>query len=310
MGKPFQITILGSSAATPTSLRHTTSQLLQVCNRRFLLDCSEGTQMQLRRYKIPVMGINHVFISHLHGDHYLGLPGLLFSMHLLGRDQDFHVYSPPGLQEIIELQFRASGLRPVYETRFHEVTAGRQLVFEDGHLTVEAIEMKHRIPCFGYLFKEKPPPANISKEAISRYNIPVSAIPAIKHGSDFVTAQGVAIPNKEITKPRLKPRSYAFCSDTAYTESFLDQIMGVDLLYHEATFLNDKADIAREKTHSTTTEAATIAKKAQAGKLLIGHYSARYKDLAAFKREAMAVFPNTCIAEEGDVISIDARTGD
>ena len=263
--------------------------------------------MQLRRYKIPVMSINHVFISHLHGDHYLGLPGLLFSMHLLGRDQELHVYSPPGLQEIIELQFRASALKPSYETRFHEITSGGQLVYKDQYLTVETIEMKHRIPCYGYLFREIPPPKNIIKEAISQYGIPVSAIPAIKQGQDFVTSQGVTIANEKITKPLPQPRSYAFCSDTAYSESFLDQIMGVDLLYHEATFLQDKADIAKEKTHSTTKEAATIAKKAQAGQLLIGHYSARYKDLAAFKKEAREIFPNTMIAEEGHVISIDAR---
>ena len=304
MAKKFQITILGSSAATPTSMRHTTAQLLHYHNKRFLLDCAEGTQMQLRRFRVPIMAIDHVFITHLHGDHYLGLAGLLFTLHLLGRNKDLHIYSPSGLKEISELQFRTSNLIPSYQTIFHEIRRGGETIYEDDHLLAETIEMQHRLPCFGYLFREKPSQRNILKEAIDRYGIPVSAIPDIKRGGDFVTKAGEIIPNATITKPPHKPRSYAFCSDTSYTERFLDQIKGVDLLYHEATFLRDKADIAREKTHSTTVEAATLASKAGAGKLLLGHYSARYKDLGLFIKEAREIFPDTFLAEEGNVVEV------
>ena len=300
----FKTKILGSSAATPTSLRHTSAQALQHHSRHFLLDCAEGTQMQLRRFKVPLMKINHVFISHLHGDHYLGLPGLLFTYHLLGRTKKLHVYSPPGLQEIIELQYRISQLTPSFEVVYNELHEGKQRIYEDDSLCVQTIEMIHRIPTFGFLFSEKEKERNIKKASIARYDIPIEQMPAIKKGEDFTTADGRSIPNKEITTEPPPTRTYAFCSDTAYTESFMDQIKGVDLLYHEATFLHDKRDIAREKTHSTTIEAATLAKKAGVKQLLLGHYSARYKDMEAFKEEAASVFPNTMLAEEGNDVRI------
>lgn len=312
-GKPthrtFEVHVLGSSAAIPTSLRHTTAQALRYHNQWFLLDCAEGTQMQLRRMKIPMMRINHIFISHLHGDHYLGLPGLLFSLHLLGRKAALHVYSPPGLREVIEVQFRVSGLVPQFETFFHEVVKGGELVFEDADLGVESLEMEHRIPCFGYLFREKTLERNIRKESISRYGIPVRQIAGIKRGKDLLMPDGKVVPNEEITSSPPGARSYAFCSDTAYTEKFLSQVQGADLLYHEATFLQDKADIAKEKTHSTTKEAAALAKKAGAGQLMLGHYSARYKDMGLFLKEARQVFPNTILAEEGQVVGIGTGTG-
>lgn len=264
MSNTFRISILGSSAATPTSLRHTTAQYLQYRNKRFLLDCSEGCQMQLRRFKLASMGINHIFISHLHGDHYLGLAGLLFSYHLSGRKNELHIYSPPGLQQIIELQMETSGLRPVYNTHFHVVKNGSQLLYEDNYLTVESIEMLHRIPCYGFLFKEK-------KRSVSQ------------------------------------PHSYAFCSDTAYTEQYVEQIRGADLLYHEATFLSDMAETARQKGHCTTRDAATVAYKAGVKQLMVGHYSARYKDLELFINEAKEIFPDTFLAEEGMSITIGKR---
>lgn len=304
MQKTFQLTILGSSAATPTSLRHTTAQLLHYHNKRFLLDCAEGTQKQLRRFKVPLMGIDHIFISHLHGDHYLGLAGLLFSYHLLGREKDLHIFSPPGLKEIIELQFQVSKLKPSYNTLFHEVRNGGEHVYEDEYLTVETIEMEHRIPCYGYLFREKESNRNMIKEAIDTYHIPVKQIPDIKKGKDYVTPSGIRIPNAEITKQPQASRSYAFCSDTRYTERFIEQIKEVSVMYHEASFLNDKAEIARKKTHSTTVEAATLAKKARVGQLLLGHYSARYKDLSLFEKEAREVFSNSILLQEGDVIPI------
>ena len=300
----FKTKILGSSAATPTSLRHTSAQALQHHNRHFLLDCAEGTQMQLRRFKVPLMKIHHVFISHLHGDHYLGLPGLLFTYHLLGRTKKLHVYSPPGLQEIIELQYRISQLTPSFDVVYHVLHEGKQLIYEDHSLSVHTMAMLHRIPTFGFLFSEKEKERNIKKASIDRYDIPIDQMPAIKKGEDFVTADGRSIPNKKITTEPPPARTYAFCSDTAYTESFMDQIKGVDLLYHEATFLHDKRDIAREKTHSTTIEAATLAKKAGVKKLLLGHYSARYKDMEAFREEAASVFPNTVLADEGNDVEI------
>ncbi len=299
MRKLFQTHILGCSAATPTSLRHTTAQLLQYHNKNFLLDCAEGAQKQLRRLRLPMMKIDHIFISHLHGDHYLGLPGLLFSYHLLGRDRKLHIYSPPGLQEIIELQFKASKHVPAYIIEFHEITEGKQIIYEDKHLSVETMEMWHRLPTFGYLFREKPALPNMSKEAIALYDIPVEQINNIKAGKDFTTPQGEVIPNEKLITPAPLPRSFAFCSDTGYTEQYLEQISGVDLLYHEATFLQDKAAIAREKTHCTTFEAATIAAKAQVKQLMLGHYSARYDDMALFEKEARSVFPNTLLAQEG-----------
>jgi len=304
MAELFQTTILGSSAAIPTSLRHTSAQVVQYHNQRFLLDCAEGTQMQLRRLKLPLMKMDHIFISHLHGDHYLGLPGLLFTYHLLGRENTLHVYAPPGMQQIIDLQYELSQLKPSFDIRYHDLTRGQEQVYEDDRLSIETIEMAHRIPTFGFLLREKPRPRNIRKRAIRRFNIPQERMQAIKSGEDFVTESGQVVPNKEITIDPPLPRSYAFCSDSLYTESFLDQIKGVDLLYHEATFMHDKVAIAHEKTHATTIEAATLAKKAGAEKLLLGHYSARYKELDAFKKEAATVFPNTLLAEEGDVIAI------
>jgi len=260
--------------------------------------------MQIRRHKVPLMKINHIFISHLHGDHYLGLPGLLFTKHLLGRTKKLHVYSPPGLREIIELQYKISELKPSFDIEYHEIGKGNSLIFEDQDLKVLTLQMKHRIPTFGFLFVEKEKERNIIKRKISKYDIPVEVIPQIKKGADFLTEQGTVVPNSELTLPPPPTRKYAFCSDTAYTEDFLDQIMGVELLYHEATFLHDKAEIAREKMHTTTIEAAQLAKKANVKMLLLGHYSARYKELDDFLKEAKTVFPNTIIAEEGEDIQV------
>ena len=306
MKRTFQTFILGSSAAIPTALRHTTAQLLQYHNKYFLLDCAEGTQMQLRRHKKPMTKINHIFISHMHGDHFLGLPGLLFSLHLLGREKDLHIYAPPGLKQIIDIQYEVSELQPSFQIHYHELHKGRETIYEDEHLIMETMAMNHRLPTFGLLIREKPSQKNISKKSIARYNIPVEKIPAIKEGDDFVTNDNTVIPNKDITTEPPAPRSYAFCSDTAYTEDFIDQISGADLLYHEATFMHASADIARRKMHSTTVEAATLAQKAHVGKLMIGHYSARYKEMEQYLDEAAAVFPETIMAGEGETIPVKA----
>jgi len=254
--------------------------------------------MQMRRGKMPVMKIDHIFISHLHGDHYLGLMGLLFSYHLMGREKTLFITSPPGLKEIIDLQFRTSGHQPSYPITYQTIEKGQQRVYEDRNLTVDTIEMVHRLPCYGFLFREKKGTRNIQKDAIYKYQIPVGKMDEIKKGSDFVADTGTVIPNHKITLDPPVPRAYAFCSDTGYTESYLEQIRGVDLLYHEATFLQDKTDKAREKMHCTTIDAATIARKAEVKKLLLGHYSARYKDLTGFGYEAKSVFPNTLIGAE------------
>ncbi len=304
MSAIFETTILGSSAAIPTSLRHTSAQLLKYHNLYFLIDCAEGCQMQLRRLKKPLMKISHIFISHLHGDHYLGLPGLLFSLHLLGREKEMHVYSPPGLEEMINLQYKIAGLTPSFQIRYHDLLEGETRVYEDDFLTVETIAMEHRLPTFGFLFREKPKERTIRKESLSKYRIPVARRGGIKKGEDLITEDGTRIPNEEITLPPPPPRSYAFCSDTAYTESFIEQVRHADLLYHEATFMHDKAGIARQKLHSTTIEAATLAKKAEAGTLMIGHYSARYKELEDFLREASTVFPETILAREGETVTV------
>ncbi len=305
----FQTSILGSSAATPTSERHTSAQLLMHHNKFFLLDCAEGTQMQLRRFRMPLMKVNHIFITHLHGDHYLGLPGLIFSYHLLGRKHDLHVYSPPGLEEIIGLHYRVSQLRPSYEVHFHEVGEHEQELYQDKQLSIKAIAMEHRIPTFGFLFSEKERERKIIKENIKKYRIPYQKMPMIKKGEDLELDNRQIVPNREITFDPPPPRSYAYCSDTHYTESFLGMIRSADLLYHEATFLHDKAEVAREKMHSTTVEAATLAKKAGVKQLLLGHYSARYKDMELFREEARAVFPQTLLAEEGMVVTVGPQPG-
>ncbi|HSV76074.1 MAG TPA: ribonuclease Z [Bacteroidales bacterium] len=304
MLRKFELTILGCSAATPTSLRQTSAQIVAYHNKFFLLDCGEGTQIQLRRLKFSILKIDHIFISHLHGDHYLGLPGLLFTMHLLGRKRELKVYAPPGMREIIEVQFNLSQLMPGYPLEFIEIIEGCQKLYEDKYLTIESIAMKHRIPTFGFLLKEKPQSRNMRKESLIEYNIPREQIAAIKTGADFENPGGTPVPNHEITTPAPSPRAYAFGSDTAYTEDFLEQIRGADLLYHEATFLNDKATIAADKLHSTTTQAAQVALKAGVKRLLLGHYSARYSDLDEFLKEARQVFPDTFLAEEGNIFRV------
>ncbi len=304
MSKDFRVHILGCSAAIPTSERHTTAQLLNYHNKYFLLDCAEGTQMQLRRLRLPMMKINHIFISHMHGDHYLGLPGLMFSYHLLGRTKTLNIYAPDGLKEIIELQFRISDLKTSYPIKYHLISQGNQLLYEDTNISVEAIEMHHRLKTYGFLFREKPALRNMRKDAIEKYNIPVEEISRLKAGGDFVTPDGKLITNDNITIDPPPIRKYAFCSDTGYTEQYIDQIKNADLLYHEATFLHDKVDIARQKTHCTTIDAANIAQKAGVKQLMLGHYSARYDDMKLFEEEAKTVFHNTILAEEGLCIDI------
>lgn len=300
---PFEVTVLGSSSATPTSSRNPTAQVVNLHERFFLLDCGEATQIQIRRFKVKIQRIDHVFISHLHGDHYLGLPGLLGTMHLLGREKELHIYSPPGLKEIIDTNHYHSKTFLKYELIFH-VIEGKTKVFEDDKLSVETIPMNHRIPCYGFLFREKQLPRNIIKEKLEEYSIPVQEIQKIKEGNDFISPDGKVIPNSELTTNPPSPRSYAYCSDTLYNESFIDQIKNVNLLYHEATFAEDMANRAVETFHSTAKQAGAIAQKANVMQLIIGHYSARYRELDVLLKETKDIFDNTVLAIEGETYKV------
>lgn len=303
--RQFKLTILGCSSATPTSKRHPTSQVLNIGNSYFLIDCGEGTQIQLRKYKIKFQRINHIFISHLHGDHYLGLMGFLMSMHLLGRTEELHLYCKAELKEIIDIQLKHSQTGLCYPIIYHPLKYDEsEIIYENDKLTVETILLSHRIPTCGFLFKEKSLLRSIIKEKLDEYNIPIEKIPGIKAGNDFITEKGILVPNKELTEEPPMPKAYAYCSDTCYMDSVAEKVKGVDLLYHEATFMNDRKERAKETFHSTTIDAGNIAKKANVKKLLIGHYSARYKELEPMLAETKTVFENSFLAHEGDTHQI------
>jgi ribonuclease Z len=295
----FELTILGCSSATPTSTRNPTAQLLNIAERFFLIDCGEATQIQLRRFKLKFQRINHIFISHLHGDHYLGIIGLLSSMHLMGRTIDLHLYCPPELKEIIEVQFKHSQTFLNYAIVYHpHQYVNNDLIFEDERVEVRAVVLNHRIPCCGFVFTEKQVQPSITKDVIEHYDLQIEEIIAIKNGADY-TYKGEVIPNHRLVK-KYKPRKYAFVSDTCYDERIIEYIQGADLLYHEATFLNELLSRAKETFHTTALQAGIIAQKAAAGKLMIGHFSARYKDLQPILDEAQLNFPNTVLAVEGE----------
>jgi ribonuclease Z len=300
----FEVSILGSSSATPIYQRHPTAQIVNVHERFFLVDCGEGTLIQMNRYKIKFHRINHIFISHLHGDHYLGLLGLMSTMHLQGRQVDLHVYGPPPLKEIIDIQLRHSETILRYKVHFHALDATKnEIIYDDDNMRISTIVLYHRIPCTGFLFSEKQGLRKLRKEKLSEYNIPIASYQDLKNGQDFI-ANGKTIPNSELTMPARRARSYAFCSDTKYEEKIIPSIKNVDLLYHEATFLSDKKERAHETFHSTASEAATIALKAGAKRLIIGHFSARYKNLYPLLEEAREIFPDTTLAIEGDSFKI------
>ncbi|HNO70448.1 MAG TPA: ribonuclease Z [Bacteroidia bacterium] len=297
---PFELTILGCSSASPTSSRHPTAQVLNLHDSFFLIDCGEATQIQLRRYKIKIQRIDHIFISHLHGDHYLGLPGLIGTMHLLGRKKELHIYSPPGLKEIIDIHHHHSKTYLNYNLIFHELNEQPQIIYQDHKFTVETILMNHRIPCYGFIFREQVLSRNIIRQKIVEYNIPQEEIHTIKQGEDFTLPDGKVISNLELTTSPHAPRTYAYCSDTIYNESYIHLIKDANLLYHESTFADDMIDRAKQTYHCTAKQAASIAQKANVKKLIIGHYSARYHELDIFLTEAKGVFDNTVLAMEGE----------
>lgn len=302
----FELTILGSSSATPTSERYPTAQVLNASGRFFLIDCGEGTQIQIRRQKIGFGKITRIFISHLHGDHYYGLIGLISTFNLLGLKKDIHIWSPSQLKDIIQpqLDFLKGDLQ--FNVVFHPLNFKKpQLIFEDKKVEVISFPLKHSINCCGFLFREKPKEANIRKECIDHYKIPVSQISAIKQGADFVAESGVIIPHSELTTPPPPPQSYAFCSDTAFHPPIAKVIEGVNLLYHEATFTEELRDWADKTYHSTALDAAKMAKLTNAKKLIIGHFSSRYKSVSPFLEEARAVFPETEEAIDGKTYIIE-----
>ncbi len=294
------LTVLGNGAGGPFHGRHYTAQVLQVDNQFFLIDCGEGTQMQIFKYGVKADRLRHIFISHLHGDHVFGLIGLLTSWCLKKRTESLHIFSPPGVQELVATTARICGITFPYLIEFVEIDASvHQKIFENSKVEVWTIPLQHRTPTSGWLFREKQRPPHILKSKIDQYDIHYRYIPGIKAGDDFVLPNGDIIPNAELTSAADTPRSYAFCSDTAPSDAVVEAVRGVDLLYHEATFSEEHTEEATISFHSTATQAAGIACRAGVGHLLIGHLSGRYGDEAQHLNEARAIFANTDFALEG-----------
>jgi ribonuclease Z len=301
----FKVIVLGSNSAIPTLERNPSAYLVNHRERLFLVDCAEGTQVQLRKTRLRIQRIRHIFISHLHGDHFFGLIGLITTLHLLGRKEELHIYAHADLEAILNRQLEVSDTRLVYPLVFHPIPPDTHAVLcEDDKLSVEAFPMNHRIHTSGFVFREKPNKRRIRQEMIRDLNIPWSELKKLKEGHDYTDPHGRIYGNEELTLPPHPSLSFAYCSDTLYDESIVPYIRGVDLLIHEATFANDLVSMAREKYHSTAEEAATIALKADARKLLITHFSSRYDSPYILLEEAKKVFPNTLLAEDGKEIEV------
>ncbi len=301
----FAVTILGSSSALPTSKRYPSAHVLNAHERLFLIDCGEGTQMQLRKYKFRLSRINSIFISHVHGDHSLGLFGLISTLNLLGRKQPLTIYAHESLKAILDqfIQFFVNDL--LFPLNFIALNPrNHELIYEDDKITVESFPLKHRIASNGFLFKEKPKPPNIKKETIEQYGLTLADIVSIKNGNDYQSPEGSIIPNAELTYTANQPRSYAYCSDTKYFEALSVYVADVDLLYHEATFDQSLEQMAKTTGHSTAHQAAKIARLANAKKLVIGHFSSRYKEITPLLNEAKEIFPETFAANEGEVFPL------
>ena len=296
----MKLTILGSSSALPTSGRYPSAHVLNAHERLFLIDCGEGTQMQLRKTRIRFAKINHIFISHLHGDHIFGLYGLLSTFSLMGRTNPIHLYAPENYDKILKSHLSDFDINLSFNIDFIPLSGKNSVkILDDKYLTVTSFPLKHRVPAYGFLFREKSADRNIIEESIIKYNIPVVRIPAIKKGEDFLTVDGTVIKNEEITMPPAEPLSYAYCSDTRYFSKLASYVKDVKLLYHEATFDKTKNDLAKMTGHSTTLDAAKTALDANAGTLIIGHFSARYKDITPLVEEARSIFPETYPAIDG-----------
>lgn len=292
------VTILGNNSAVPAFDRHPTSQVISTSRRNFLVDCGEGTQIQLIKYKIRRSKISHIFISHLHGDHYFGLIGLINSFALLGRIQELHVIAPSALQKIVELQLKVADTRLCYPLHFHPITdTGHLMTIDD--IEVTCFKTNHRIECYGFSFSQVKSPRRINPEKVHAYNVPIPFYTALQSGRDYVNENGVIINNEELTTEAPHGKTYAFCADTKYDEAILPHIKNADMIYHETTYLDNFAEQATFRFHSTTKQAGLIAKKANVKKLLIGHFSSKYDVLDDFLSETREVFPDTDLALEG-----------
>ncbi len=302
----FQVTILGNGSAVPTAYQNLSAQLVQYGHRRFLVDCGEGTQMQMIKYQVSRKNLSHIFISHLHGDHYFGLVGLVSTMHLFGREQPLHIYGPEPLEEIIQRQMDASDTRLKFPLVFHVLQkAGK--IYSDNNLEISCFPLNHRIATFGFVFREKERERNLQKDFVRRYSPGVEQMHRIKQGADFLLPDGDVLRNEDITLDPPLSRSYAYCSDTLFDPDIVPFVRSVDLLYHEATFDDAMADIAAEKYHATARQAAQIAKAASVGELLLGHFSARFSDTAHLLEEARGVFKNTRKSGEGMTYKLSTR---
>ncbi len=304
----FELTILGSNSALPKVNRFSTAQILNISEQLFLIDCGEGTQIQLRRYKIKFSKINHIFISHLHGDHIYGLPGLISTFNLLGRKKSLHIYCHSSFENILSMFLNSIERHLNYEIIYHYTdTKDKKLIFENKIVTVEAFPLKHKLTTTGFLFKEKQQLPTLRKDKLEFYNVPIALRKAIKEGNDFITKDSKIIPNREFTKEKKRPRSYAFCSDTQYSPKTAEYVKNVDLLYHEATFLEDMKTRAKETMHSTAKDAATVAKQANVKTLLLGHYSSRYNFTKKHIAEAKEIFENVYAVEDGFKFTVDIK---
>ena len=301
----FELHILGCGSALPTTRHFPTSQIVNVRDKLFMIDCGEGAQLQFRKSHLKFSRLNHIFISHLHGDHCFGLLGLISTLNLLGRTAELHIHSPKGLETLLTPMLDFFNRQMTYKVLFHEFDTKEPMqIYEDRSLTVTTIPLRHRMPCCGFLFAEKRRPNHIIREMVDFYQVPVYELNRIKNGADYVTPEGKTVSNNLLTRPSAPSRSYAYCSDTIYLPSIVEQIKGVDLLFHEATFTNEDAPRAKETFHTTAAQAAEIARKAEVKKLLIGHFSARYEDENILLQETSAIFPDTQLAKETLCVSV------
>jgi len=302
----FEVTILGSSSATPIYNRNPTAQALNINERLYLVDCAEGTQQQMLHFGIKASRIDHIFISHLHGDHYLGLVGLLSSLHLNGRSKPLAIFGPQHLKEIVNLQLKYSETELQYAINYVDTRIDKpEIILDNQDITVETIPLDHRIECTGFLFRQKKRNRKLLKEKVEALNIPIEYYTALKKGVDYTANDGTVYKNENLTSSPEEPKSYAYCSDTLYNEKYFKQISNVTLLYHESTFLHDMLERAQSTYHTTALQAAQVALKTGAQKLLLGHFSARYKTLNEILEEAQSIFPNSELAVEGKTFIIE-----
>lgn len=301
----FEVVILGCGCALPTSRHFNAAQVVNLRNKLFLIDCGEGTQIQFRRNKLNFNKLGHIFISHLHGDHFFGLMGLISTFNLLGRTAQLYVHAPAPLRNILQPQIDYFCQEMNYEVILDEIDSTKhQLIYEDRSVEVWSLPLNHRVPCCGFFFKEKPLKKHIIADKIKQYNIPIYAINSIKDSKDYTLPDGTIIPNDQLTTPADPTRSYAYCSDTRYLPQLAEYLQDVDILFHEATFGEDKKNLAFATYHSTAAQAATLAKECHAKKLFIGHYSARYDDENILLNEAREIFPETFLTKEDEIIQI------